>query len=210
MCIRNFSSENSVFCIGAEMKNKPKVFIHVGKHKCASTSLQKYFFPQLTKNFYDDKKILKFLLDKDNDGDAVRKIVHQNFTKPKYSHCINEASQFAIISREGLSQRNIDAYASKLKHAFPDAKIICIIREQFDLLLTLYVWLTSKNPYISGLNKTVQRIMASNGKEFLHYNKPIKIYMDYFGSDNVLVLPFELLKHQPEAFYRKNRRFYRS
>ncbi len=184
------------------MKKNPKIFIHVGKHKCASTSLQKFFFPQLTKNFYDDKKILKFLLNKNNDGDAVRKIIYQNFTKPKYSHCINEASKFVIISREGLSQKNIDAYAFKLKNAFPNAKIICIIREQFDLLLTLYVWLTSKRPYISGLNKTVQKIMASDGKEFLHHSIPIKIYMDYFGSENVLVLPFELLKNQPEAFYK--------
>ena len=186
------------------MTDKSNVIIHIGRHKCASTSLQHFFFPQLTSQFYREKKILKFLKNKNINGDDIIQIISQNLKKFKQPHCINpQQDQLLIISREGLSKDNLHTYASKLKQAYPDAKILCIIREQFDLLLTLYVWLASKGDYISGLHKAVQKIMSTKDKEFLYHNKAIKIYMDYFGKDNVMVLPLELLKSEPEIFYKK-------
>jgi hypothetical protein len=183
--------------------DKMRTVIHIGRHKCASTSLQKFFFPQLTKFFFNNKAILRFLQDEGNDGNAVRKYINRNFTNPKHTDCLNPAQEsLRIISREGLSKKHIDIYASKLKDAYPDAKIICIIREQFDMLLTLYVWLTGKRFLVGGLNRSISNIMTSSDRDFLYHNKAIKKYIAFFGKENVLVIPYELLKKDTVTFYR--------
>ena len=114
--------------------------------------------------------------------------------------------ELLILSREGLTfskKYNIERFAKNLKQSYPNARIIVIIREQFDLLITLYVWQTCKYFLTSSLNRYIAQLMNSQNKRYLLHNHAIRTYMDAFGRDRVLVLPYEMPKTQKSAFLRR-------
>ncbi len=185
------------------------VIIHIGRHKAASTFLQHEFFPQLTRNLCIDKGELFHLLGEQEFSAArFRQFVASNLRQFKGTECLNsDRDDLLILSREGLSfppmDADIERYATNLRRSYPDARVICIIREQFDLLTTLYVWHTCKKFLTGSLDSYVRGLMTSSGAGYLLHNEVVRTYMNAFGKDRVLVLPYELLVRQHSAFLRQ-------
>lgn len=124
-----------------------------------------------------------------------------------------------VLSNEGLvgdlgsNYVNATQVAKQLKHLFDNPKIILIIREQTSMIESMYrFWIKCGNTY------SIEKFLRFDGEGFytkqakerflrtrsrpmqtfdikcLDYSKRVKAYYDIFGKENVLVLPFEMMK----------------
>jgi len=185
------------------------VAIHIGFHKAASTYLQQHVFPHLQANylFLDDYKrqTLNMVQSATQfDQKALHDWINQEIDR-RYGEAPHELT---ILSHEELSghphgYKTIEprVVASNLKQAFPSAKIIIIIRDQFSYLLSLFTFRTA----IKGMEtRSMERFLNEEGSrgllEKLEYDRIVEHYLSLFGQQSVLVLPMELLKVSPRAF----------
>ncbi len=193
------------------------IVIHIGYHKSASTYLQRRIFPRLSANF-------AFL--PGYKTHAFGMLISENFEKDdflQWLHCEIEMRYkqhrhaLTILSQEALSgsphggaEPNPFVIANNLKQAFPRAKILIIIRNQFDYLLSIYTFRVAIKGYESrGLAKFLKEEGRKGLFEKLEYDRLIEHYLSLFGQENILVLPVELLKTSPELFHGKLATFLR-
>lgn len=126
-----------------------RVIIHTGLHKCASSYLQEVVFPGLEAHF------LK--LDRDPDGggtmlDAIR--YGDTFDAALYRYKVIRLTGWQadgdvplIISHEGLSgppdgsgQWSALGVAQRLRESFSEARLLVMVRNQADYMLSLYAY----------------------------------------------------------------------
>ena len=192
-----------------------KYLIHIGLSKCASTFLQKKVFPQLG-NYSDiafsptqDKY---YLFRNDMDPDIYREIVSKNIINP------DQNKKWLIISCEDYTEflfhgfedvffnweaveKNIHVHSNKIiteniARTYPRAKIMIIIREQLSWAVSRY-----KMNYRGGkTSASIDELMAD---PLEGYDVMVNRYQKYFGKENVLVLPYELLQKDQNAFLKK-------
>ena len=184
------------------------ILVHVGYHKTGTTFLQKEVFnhAELPFNLIERSLIQKEIIRKNMfffNPDQTRNLFENKFK----NGCINVVSNEAFIgSPHAGGYTSYDNFL-KLKSLFPGAKILICIREQNDMILSTY------KQYIKtigtlNLNKYILPFKQSCFlPEFnlLHfcYDKLIDAYMNAFGKKNVLVLPYELIKANPEEFLKR-------
>ena len=120
-------------------KNFSDVFIHIGYHKTGTTYLQKHIFPTLNVNQILTPDVSYIAESKEYDPQKFLNIIGLSTS----SNAQNRYSK-TIISQEVLSGRGDgnpkwDKYliAKRLKQTFPNAKILIVIRNQFDYILSL-------------------------------------------------------------------------
>jgi hypothetical protein len=101
--------------------------------------------------------------------------------------------------------------ADRLHDVFPDSRVFIVIREQIGMILSSYKQYVrvggtaSLNDYLDppfyrrsrGLRMPLFRF------EYFEYHWLIEYYRELFGSDNVLVLPFEQFSREPKDFTRR-------
>jgi hypothetical protein len=204
------SSNNSG--IGPNRMEKETIVFHIGYHKSASTYLQKRVFPKLPVNFVFLAGYKGHLLDlvasKEHfDNEYFLQWINQEIERKSQQQRHN----ITIVSHEQLSghphgDRRINPYtiADNLKHAFPAAKILIIIRNQWNYLLSIYTYRVAiKGEEARGLIKFLREEGDTGLFEKLEYDRLVEYYMSLFGADNVLVLPLELLKTDPAGFHEK-------
>jgi hypothetical protein len=103
--------------------------------------------------------------------------------------------------------RRYDAYRNgqKLYETFPNGKVLICIREQISMAISIY------REIVRGGGRYTLKMVLGTGREkqgyspilkpeYLQYHGAIAFYQSLFGADNVLVLPYELLKTAPENF----------
>ena len=184
--------------------------IHIGYHKTASTWLQEYLFDNEASGFkrfisqpeIRDKLILVNGLDFNTEEfkDYYQDIANKNFC--------------SVISNERLSGNphsggfDSKEIADRLKACFPQGKVLIIIREQKDMILSTYIQYIraggacALHDYLEP-SKRNQAIMPLFNYEYFNYLRLITYYQKLFTKENVLVLPFELFKNEPEIFASK-------
>jgi len=186
--------------------------VHIGFHKAASTYLQQYVLPYLQANylFLDDYKrqTLNMVQSATQfDQKALHDWINQEIDR-RYGEAPHELT---ILSHEELSGHPhgydiVDPYAvaANLKQAFPSARIIIIIRNQFKYLLSIYAYRVAiKGKESRSMGKFLNEEGDSGLLDKLEYDEIIKHYISLFGKQNVLVLPVELLTQSSEAFVKK-------
>lgn len=187
------------------------VLIHVGYHKTGSTTLQDHFFAR-------DAAFLRWRDD--------RRLTHHHFVcLSSYAsvdrHVLaeldrsiteaNEAKRCFVISHERLSGYyatggfDSAAIADRLYRAFPDARILIVIREQSAMLESAYSqYITDGGvmPFrkFMRLPSTEMRRAPEFDPSYFAYDHLIAKYQALFGRERVLVLPFELLRAAPAMF----------
>jgi hypothetical protein len=115
-----------------------------------------------------------------------------------------------LISNEELSGHShgyglIDPFvtARNLAAAFPDARIVAVVRNQFDYLLSLYCYRVAVRGHeYRSLARFVAEDLADGLKKHLEYDRLIREYVRLFGRERVRVLPLEMLRTDPDAFLR--------
>lgn len=193
-----------------------EVVFHIGVYKTGTTSLQNGYFSKnpgiqfLGRPFKDQDVALwiKGLYQKDSMNytdcgtpDSIRTAdttpILQN--NPKYLIISDEA-----LTAHGVADRGL--IAQRLKEAAPRAKIILVLREQSDLLISYYYYMSRGRKHLQfrDFNDWFEYCGRYFNKEIfstLNFYNLFCIYADTFGADNLCVLLYEDLKSDTAAFY---------
>lgn len=147
----------------------------------------------------------------------------QDFYAAKIEAFSGQQGQFVpVVTQEnlcgGLAGGGCDGerHLNRLKEAFPEGKILLIIREQRAFIRSAYSTLV-----MTGYPFSIRRLAFPTrelkreftnlknwghpgfGYDFLCYDRLVSSYMDAYGRDNVLVMPFEKFVEDPAAFTRE-------
>lgn len=184
--------------------------LHIGYHKTGTTWLQKRVFPDTEAgfSFVAGPRIVRSVFVAVNPFDFDPGAARKNFARG-----INEAEAQGLVpifSHERLSGSpyaggyDSRTNADRLAATFPEARILVVIREQASMLGSVY------KQYLrwGGAASFDQYVTPPPGTgrlpvfrfDFLEYHRLIGYYQDLFGAENVLVLPYELLRVQPGEF----------
>ena len=188
-----------------------KFLFHVGYHKTGSALLQKILFSGTFGYFASDHEkrqqiIEAFVSPPPLDGADVAELQRllQNYSD-------YDDSLVRVISHERLAgypaSGGIDQgiIALRIKEHFPDARILMVVREQDDIILSMYYQyirdggsLSLKN-YLLGIDRQLHR-SPQFSFEYYEYDKALDMYRAHFGHDHVLCLPYEMLACRPDLF----------
>lgn len=202
-----------------------KRYIHIGYPKCASTSLQYDFFWKHRQTLhlgagvgeyvgYIDEDItlamevdLRYARNRMYDEEKVKASFQKYFDEAEHNEkyfsvgCSSEHLAFTYsndIDNDIKAQRLLDIFG-------PETEILIILRNQEELLRALY------GEHIrEGYNGTFQDFMAFTwefqdrnwfGDFFFH--QTVELYQQLFSAKRVHVVPFEVLKHSQEEFFKR-------
>jgi hypothetical protein len=178
------------------------VAVHIGYHKTASTYLQTSVFPRLEANYVfvagPQRAYLELIQSRNQYApEKFRQWVSaQVEAQGKGRHY-----DLTILSHEELSghphgYKQIDPFvvADNLMRTYPAAKVILVVRNQFDYLRSLYTFRVA----IKGQEyRRFERFLNEEGQlglfDKLEYHQLAGYYVSLYGQENVLILPMELL-----------------
>ena len=185
--------------------------IHIGYHKTGTTWLQRRVFPQESYGFSRvwPKKIIDdafvtlnpFAFDPKHSASLIESHIadaEQKGTVPVISH--ERLSGYDLLG--GYDARSI---ADRLHETFPTARILIVIREQRDMMMSMYkqhIKNSGTEPVEDLWRKRTPRELRRPVPrlEVYEYHHLIAYYQELFGRDRVLVLPHEALRADPDAF----------
>ncbi len=218
------------------MNKKLQICIHIGCAKAASTTLQKQLFDKHseinnlgiypTGNLGKDSNEINYdcpYLKNEHlrrfyynlvilDGIEYR--VSDNFKLYKESiKPLIKTDPVNVFSNERFtsvlfSHDDIKSKADRLKEIFPNAKIIMVLRNQFNMIISQYRdWPFDPRCVRIGkpvsLDKWIEIALEDNLTKYLSslkYYEIADVYSELFGKDNVGLFLFEDLVSQPQKF----------
>jgi hypothetical protein len=191
--------------------------LHVGYHKCASTTLQKSFFdrhPQIVnlRKTGEDARAEAAI-----EGAITAKRAGEDLVKGEtvkrsaelWRAVVEEVrarQKLPVFSWERLTRSfhftppTDTSLPTALKSIVGEARVVVVIRNQVQLLESLYLSRIKPPSY-----ETPEEWYARQGdetKEAYRYDDVIGAYQKVFGPENVQVMVFEQLASEPEAFAR--------
>ena len=215
------------------------IYIHIGCAKAGSTTLQKHLFdkhPEINNlGRYPIGNLGKDSSEVNSDcmylkNENLRKLYY-NFVmldgiEYRYSNNIElykksikpllKYEQINLLSNESFTSVNfsysdIKSKADRLKEVFPNAKIIIILRNQFDMIKSKYrAWPFDPRCIRIGqpvsLDDWIKIALEDNITKFfspLKYYEIVDIYSELFGKNNVGLFLFEELAYSPKIFASK-------
>ena len=125
----------------------------------------------------------------------------------------------SLIGSSFTNFHNHFLFADAIKHICPSAKIVFVIRKQADYVHSQYMQAIhmgsafSINYFINYSNGSFGNYTPSPWKKanldirILNYMNFVNTYIERFGKENILVLPFELLRGNKELFIKKLEQF---
>lgn len=220
-----------------------QTILHIGMPKAASTFLQTQIFPNLKDVCFLGKYHLKnhpgvavspignltFLQELMNSISAIDNwhlADLPNFSKSAVEKIISEAEKnysVLVISEELYATLPfVSNYLNKYKHYFPDLKVLIIVRNQKDIISSLYRYKGPHHLYSPKIYRsmpvsftdwfsylvqcrTAKTVFTGSGLEqsflkMIDYSAYIDTIEEIVGRDNVLVYPFELLVKNEQGF----------
>jgi hypothetical protein len=179
-----------------------KVLIHIGYVKSGSTYLQRwlaehpamfYKFKGVT-GFYGTNDILWYAESTDP--------MHECFVTSSEHLSVWKSDSDIVGMRNGLKKYDIKAYQNKLCETlyaiYPTSKILIVTRGYTSVFQSIY----SQYLAIGGTYdfENMLKSMQDSFPDLFDYTHVIGLYRGKFGNDNVIVLPYELLRTDPHAF----------
>ncbi|MEM8807732.1 MAG: hypothetical protein AAGF01_17065 [Cyanobacteria bacterium P01_G01_bin.38] len=205
--------------------SQKQILIHIGYHKTGSTFLQDLVFSSEEYGFsspWDVKEYFENIISVN--PFAYRSSQTRSFFIAKIESAWTR-SLVPVLSCEALSGDpwkrgcnsgfNNKLAADRLAEAFPEGRILIVIRAQASMIFSLYrhsirsFWSMSIEDYLeqSGGDKGLHYFDPLFRLEYLEYNWLIEYYQKLFGQENVLVLPYEGLKLRNSDFLEKLENF---
>ena len=200
------------------MKNK-NMLIHVGHSRALATWLQYRLFNcekagfgcvnRVSGNIKLINKIseqfpLKF------DHLKLRKELDKEYIKIVKKNLVPVISEEILVGYPYFGARNIVTNAENIHKLYPNGKILLIIRNQIDLIVSHYI------KYVFGggirslksfINDSRRGYFFAFDKDSLDYYDQYKLYIDIFGKKNLLILPYEEFCSDPKKFLKKLYKF---
>lgn len=198
------------------MKTRIKPLIHIGFHKTGTSWLQDEVFNNESKVFHPISKLApSFVFDKQgfklNSFDKNTEVITEELNNLLAISPIDPA-KIPVLSYERLSGSpfaggvNASSHAGRLKTIFPKGKVLIVIRNQQDAIVSAYF------QYLTGggthnikrfLNAKYNGLRPHFTLNHYLYHHIIEGYQQLFGNDNVLVLPYELFRDSKAAYLGK-------
>lgn len=199
---------------------QPVRYIHIGYPKAASTALQTHLFAKhgslyhlgagsggTVANYIDDEMMVDVEVSLRTEKESVYQRAHTIENFERHFVKAKELGKLAVgLSSESLSftmHHDIDPAqkAARLQEIFgQETRIIIVIRNQWDLLKSLY-----REYVLGGLHLdyaefaySIYYNQARSCLYDLNYAYTITLYRQLFGADNVLVVTFEDLQRSPD------------
>lgn len=176
------------------------VLIHIGYPKAGSTLLQHWFNAHPDVFFKTD-----FLAPYSQTGNIPAYPVPDLRGK---QHFVISEEQLVLwqgpLNMVGLKFKPFDIPAQQQKTAnslhqnFKQAKVLIVTRGFESLLRSMYLQYVSMGGVLHF--KSYQSEMGPHLGKFYNYSYVIPLYRSLFGTENVIVLPFELLREDAPAF----------
>jgi hypothetical protein len=162
-------------------------FVHIGLPRCASTYLQRIVFPRLEGVAYAHLRQAARLTDDGFEPAAFRTAIGIGADRPQ------------LLSNEGVSFMPPSGLRN-LQRSLPDARLIVVLRNQSDWILSAYCHAVCNAHVTSaGLTRFVERGLPQWRRQ-LDYRALLHQLADLWGAGNILVLPYETLAEDGEAF----------
>lgn len=187
--------------------------VHIGYHKTATTWFQEQVYPNSVSHRWIPRAMARrALLDPPglsfSAAEARRQLHDPDDRRPPV---ICEENLSGYIHNGGLHGLMAPEAARRIREVFPDALILITIRAQPEMIAASYVqyvrgggtygprrYLFAPH-YLTGARRHAykQPLFAF---EHFEYDRLIAHYDALFGAENVVVLPYEALRHDPAAF----------
>ena len=197
--------------------------IHIGYHKTGSTWLQKHLFDRPDSGFsrLAGKPMSTHHIGLRPATRFARNFVFEPggsmYTLNEFSpdrmrqllgECIVQDSGLPVLSDERLSgQPETGGFDSqkicvRLSQVFDSPKIFIVIREQKSLIASCYLDFLLKGGTLS-LREYMQPRSNNSPKfkkSYFMFHHLISMYQEVFGKENVLVLPYEMFRDDPDSY----------
>jgi len=184
----------------------PKKIVHIGFPKTGSTFLQKSVFPLLLGLEYVDFRTcvklfedLIYLDDLDyEDQKSIKNFSNYPSEKILFSQ---EALTGPPFTFKGLNRSQIPIRLKGLGFS----KVIITIRNQVDIIDSLYRQYVYQGGVMRfkgflNLDGNWNHYLRAFNLDYLKYDRLIIKYIEMFGDGNVLILPQEILKNDPDNY----------
>lgn len=202
------------------------LLMHIGLHKTGSTWLQHQLFSQSKTGFYGPTP--------DSGRGNQVKHIGRMLTTDKNGRLLNEDEFDAYEFRDSLSNLMVrhglcpaisyerlgghpfsngfdrTMLCRRIKAVFPSALILICIREQRSMIMSNYMQYLHYGGWhtLDGyINPQCDARQPALDLQFWAYHRLISLYLEVFGSERVLVLPYEELAESPNHFINKIREF---
>ena len=183
-------------------------FLHIGFPKCASSFLQKHYFTEAHgfNNLTSDRDWRRFL---QRDLFRSNGVFYAEIKTP----FLNEKRGLVGVSSEQFLDNQLGvSFEEALKRwtdIFPTPLVLMIIRNQWDLFVSQYVQYVRAG-YRAGLHQFLQEMIWNHRNNWFGLADFYKTYsfLHQNVSDNVLVLPVEMLRADFEGFISSLDRFF--
>lgn len=186
-----------------------KPLVHIGFPKALSSWMQKFLFQpeQGFLNVLDSLRTTISVIDPTPfsfDESACLKYINENIQKTQNSETlVPVCSAEALIGNPYCGGYNAKQNADRIKQLFPDARILLIVREQRQLMRSLY-----KTMIVWGMPHSIARLLKPKDSslapqfnlDFLRFDLATAYYQEIFGPENVLVMPYEAFIEDPKNF----------
>lgn len=195
------------------------MLVHIGYHKTGTTWLQSELFTESSDIFFplakagESPKYLGDFFVRDADGYTLSPF-RSNKTRimEEVDRILAEGrmgERIPVISHERLSGNphsgGFDAkvIADRLCACFPQARILCVIREQKDAILSTYFQYLKAGGTGSLQNYLCRgddRRRPGFSPAHFRYEDLVNYYIELFSARKVLVLPYEMLRDRGDEF----------
>ena len=185
------------------IKEKSNLLFHIGYHKTGTSFIQQQIFEKNNcfrrVNQYDINRALIYPGPFHFDEKSAKSFINS----------VNRDDAINVYSNERLSGgphsggRDAKEIADRIKLIAPNAKVLIVVREQISAISSSY------NQYIRAvgslsiaeyLNPTTKRDLERFRKEHFEYHHLVSHYIELFGRENVLCIPFEVLVTKSNLF----------
>jgi hypothetical protein len=197
------------------------MLIHIGYHKTGSSWLQRFLFSAKARAGFT-------AFGKGREGPINTLIVSPNAldfdpetARTRFAELVEGAQRDGftpVVSSERLSGHPMSGgydskeLAKRLAAVFPDARVLIVIREQRDMVLSTYrqyvkaggAWRLAQ--FLDPPVDTRVRVPLYDPAHFA-YHRLIRTYQRLYGEERVLVLPYEMFRSEPVPFVSRVARF---